>query len=68
MVGGQCCNSVALLSRRSSQTGVITTGPKNYFLFFFLDISGVLSTTYQNIDIQLLSDLLGGLEGNPCPT
>ena len=28
-----------------------------------LDISGVLSTTYQNIDVQLLSDLLGGLEG-----
>jgi translation initiation factor 3 subunit K len=24
----------------------------------------VLSTTYQNIDTQLLSDLLGGLEGN----
>ena len=24
----------------------------------------MLSTTYQNIDSQLLSDLLGGLEGN----
>ena len=32
--------------------------------FIFLDISGVLSTTYQSIDIQLLSDLLGGLEGS----
>lgn len=34
-----------------------------WLLLLPVDISGVLSNTYQSIDIQLLSDLLGGVEG-----
>ncbi|CAB4002294.1 Eukaryotic translation initiation factor 3 subunit K [Paramuricea clavata] len=39
-------------------------GVRGFEAALMLYIGGVLSTTYQSIDIQLLSDLLGGLEGN----